>query len=186
MKINQIQQTLPYGEGYETIREYKLYTGKKGPLLIYSLNENEQIVFEASHSTMMIANEMDMDAQHLLSIEYCSFNGKAKRSKNFVTLTASVYHPMLQKQLPLATMECKSEDSANIGKFWNNFNKAFKGVTKTDKKFYPVGWITDMATANFNGLQLIYDEDVPHKVKGCELHFCHASKCSDHEQFKVR
>ena len=31
MKINQIQQTLPYGEGYETIGEYKLYTDKKAP-----------------------------------------------------------------------------------------------------------------------------------------------------------
>ena len=35
-KIKQIQQTLPYGEGYETIREYKLYTDEKYPLLIYS------------------------------------------------------------------------------------------------------------------------------------------------------
>ena len=79
---------------------------------------------------------------------------------------------MLQKQLPLAMMECRSEDSANIGRFWNNFNKAFKDITKTDKKFSPVGLITDMATANFNGLQLIYREDLLHKIKGCELHFC--------------
>ena len=35
-KIKQIQQTLPYGEGYETIREYKLCTDEKYPLLIYS------------------------------------------------------------------------------------------------------------------------------------------------------
>ena len=100
----------------------------------------------------MIANEIDMDAQHLLSKECCFFNGKVKRCKNFVTLTASVYHPMLQKQLPLATMEYRSEDSASIGRFWNNFIKAFKDVTKTDKKFSSAGWITDMATANFNGL----------------------------------
>ena len=92
-------------------------------------------------SKMMIANEMGMDDQHLLSNEYCFFDGKVKRCKNFVTLTASVYHPILQKQLPLATMECKSEYSANIGRFWNNFNKAFKYVRKTDKNFSPVGWI---------------------------------------------
>ena len=110
-----------------------------------------------------------------------------ERCKNFVTLTASVYHPMLQKQLPLATRECKSEDSANIGRFWTNFNKTFKGLTKTDKKFSPARWITDMTTANFNGLQLIYDEEVLHKIKGCEFHFCqsinrHVSKCSDQER----
>ena len=46
---------------------------------------------------MMIANEMDMDAQHLFSNEYCFFNGKVNRCKNFVTLTPNVYHPMLQK-----------------------------------------------------------------------------------------
>ena len=89
-----------------------------------------------------------------LSNKYRFFDGKVKRCKNFVTLTASVYHPMLQKQLPLAMMECKSEDSPIIGRLRNNFNKAFKDVTKTDKKFSPVTWIMDIATANFNGLQL--------------------------------
>ena len=134
---------------------------------------------------------MDMDTQHLLSNEYFFFAGKVKRNKNFDTLTASLCHPMLQKQLLLGAMDCKSEDSANIVRFWNNFNKPFKDVTKTDKKFSPVGWITDMTTANFIGLQLIYGEDVLHKIKGCEFHFrqsinLNASKCSDHKRFKVR
>ena len=78
-----------------------------------------------------------------------------------------------------------------IGRFWNNFNKAFKDVTKTDKNFPPVGWITDMATTNFNGLQLTYGENVLHKIKVCEFHFRQsinpdASKCSHHERFDVR
>ena len=85
--------------GYEAIREYKIYTDEKDPLLIYSVNENEQIVFKTSCSKMM------MDAQHFLSNEYCFFDRKLNRCKNFVTLTASIYHPMLQKQLPLPTME---------------------------------------------------------------------------------
>ena len=121
----------------------------------------------------------------------CFFDGKVKRCKNFVTLTASVYHPMLQKQLRLATTECKSEDSTNIGRLQNNFNKTLKDVMKTEKKFSHVGWTTDMATANFNSLQLIYGEDVLHKIKECEFHFRqsisrHASKCSAQERFKVR
>ena len=62
---------------------------------------------------------------------------------------------------------------------------------KTEKKFSHVGWSTDMATANFNSLQLIYGEDVLHKIKECEFHFRqsisrHASKCSAQERFKVR
>ena len=134
-KINQRQ---PYGEGYVAIREYELYTDEKDPILIYSLNQNEQKVLKTSRSKMMIANEVDMDDQHHLSNEYCFFDGKVKKCKNFVTFIASFYHPMLENQLPLATMECKSEDSANIGRFWNNFNKPFKDVTKTGKTFSPV------------------------------------------------
>ena len=139
---------------------------------------------------MMIANEMDMDAKHILSNKKCFLDRKMKRCKNIVTLTASVYHPMWQKQLPLGTREWIWEDSANIGRFWNNFRKAFKNVTKIDKKFSPIGWITDMATANFNDLQLIYGEYVLHKIKGCEFHFCqsinhHTSKCSNQERFKI-
>ena len=49
--------------------------------------------------------------------------------------------------------------------------QTFKDVTKTDKKFSPVGWIKDMATANFNGLQLFYGENILHNIKGCEFHF---------------
>ena len=36
-KIKQRQHILPYGEGYEAIREYKLYTDEEDPLLIYSV-----------------------------------------------------------------------------------------------------------------------------------------------------
>ena len=53
-KIKQRQRTLPYGEGYEAIREFKLSTDEKDPLLIYSVNKNEQIVFKTSRSKMMI------------------------------------------------------------------------------------------------------------------------------------
>ena len=78
-KIKQRQQTLPYGEGYEALREYKLYTDKKEPLLIYSLNENEQIVFETSRFKKIKANETNVDAHHLLSNEYCFFDRKTER-----------------------------------------------------------------------------------------------------------
>ena len=106
-----------------------------------------------------------------MSDEYCFFDGKEKRCKNFTTLTASTFHPFLQRQLPLATMECKSEDSENVGRFWSTFNKAYKEANDITTKFTPTGWVSDMATANFNGLQMIYGEEVLEKVKGCEFHF---------------
>ena len=68
-------------------------------------------------------------------------------------------------------MECKSEDSENIERFWRIFNQAFKEANDCEQKFMPRGWTTDMATANFNGLERIYGEDVRNKIKGCEFHF---------------
>ena len=110
--------------------------------------------------------------------EFCHFNCKRLASN-------------VAKPITSGNDGVQSKDSANIGRFWNNFNKAFKDVTKTDKKFSFVRWITDIAKANFNGLQLIYGEDVLHKIKECEFHFRqsinrHASKCSDQERVKVR
>ena len=55
-KVKQRQHTLPYAEDYEFMKEYKLYTDEKDPLLIYSVKENEHIVFKISCSKMMIAN----------------------------------------------------------------------------------------------------------------------------------
>ena len=143
-----------------------MYIDEKDLLLIHYINENRHVVFETSRFKIMIGERW----------------WKVKRCKNSVALAASVCHPMLQEQLPQATMEFKSENSTNIGRFWNN--KAFKDVTKTDKNFSPVGWVMDMVTANFNGLQLIYVKDILDKIKGCKFHFHqyiirHASKCSD-------
>ena len=91
--------------------------------------------------------------------------------KAFVTLTASFCHPYLLKQVILATMNCKHEDSNYLAEFWRQFNDAYRKVNTTEKKFSPCGWVTDMATANFSGLSIVYGEDVLAKVKACEFHF---------------
>ena len=46
---------------------------------------------------MELASRMKNEKYHFLSKEYCHFDGNHKRLGNFVTLTASAYHPMLQK-----------------------------------------------------------------------------------------
>ena len=93
---------------------------------------------------------------HYLSEEFCFFDGKADRVKFFQPLSASVYHPLLKRQLSLATLECIHEDSRHVELFWNLFNYCFKEVNKTFLRFNPIGWFTDMAGCNFNGLQQIY------------------------------
>ena len=92
--------------------------------------------------------------------------------KHYVTLTASAYHPLLCKQVVLATMQCKKEDKENIEIFWRVFSKVYKEAkNEVGNKFHPTGWCTGMASCNFIGLVKIYGEDVLQYIKGCEFHF---------------
>ena len=68
-------------------------------------------------------------------------------------------------------MECKKEDEKNLIRFWREFNEAYKAANKTNTKFQLIGWVTDMALANFSGLQMICGQEVLNKIKGCETHF---------------
>ena len=170
-KLKQKKLLQSKGTSFNGTKEYKCYTDAKDPFLIYAIDENQQYVFKTSRVKMEIAAEMQSDGGNVLSTEFCCFDGKVNRTRYFTTLTASVYHPFLQKQVPLAIMDCKSEDTECVELFWRLFNKAFKEVNNSSNKFQPSGWITDMATANFSGLERIYGEEVLEKIKGCEFHF---------------
>ena len=51
-------------------------------------------VFKTSQERIEIAMKMNKDGEHFLRDEYCYFDGKVKRCKDYVTLTASTYHPL--------------------------------------------------------------------------------------------
>ena len=68
-------------------------------------------------------------------------------------------------------MECTKEDEKDLTRFWKEFNEAYKVANKTKAKFQPIGWVTDMALANFSGLQIIYGQEVLNKIKVCESHY---------------
>lgn len=137
---------------------------------------------------MLIAENMNREGDHFMKDEYCYFDGKVKRCKNFVTLTASTYHPLLKRQVVLAVMEAEREDSENIELFWMLFNEALSQATGTkDTVFIPIGWCTDMAGANMNGLERVYGKEVLERVKSCEFHFKEnrnkmAQKLKDNEE----
>ena len=161
----------PAGTSFNAVRKFKEQMDKEDKYLVAMVDENLQVVFKTSTPQMKLAQEMSTPGR-LLANEVCCFDGKKKRTKNFTTLTASVYHSLLKKQVPLAIMECTGEDNVNIELFWREFNKIFKDATGLDTKFEPQeGWITDMAEANHNGLAKIYGEDVMERIKACEFHF---------------
>ena len=66
-----------------------------GPFLNSQHERQSTEHFKTSTSQMKLALEMDFEGDHFLKDEYCHFDGNHKRVRQFVMLTASVYHPLL-------------------------------------------------------------------------------------------
>ena len=127
-------QTKDVGVGFKSIKELKADTVLEGPFMILNLNGSQHSIFKTSASQMKIASEMlemDFDSDHFLRHAYWYFHGNHKIVKQFVTLTATIYHPLLRKQLVLATMNCKHEDSNNVAKLGQKFSKASRKINQT-------------------------------------------------------
>lgn len=108
----------PHGHSFEAVSILKKKTDMKNPFLIYkandgSLNGNPRYVFKSSNLRAKMALNMNRHGDHVLSNEYCHFDGKHDRCKNFVTITTSVYHPVLRRMVKLAIMECSTENEEN-------------------------------------------------------------------------
>ena len=86
----------PQGYGFDAVISLKRFTDEKDTLLLYEISENARYVFKSSSSKMHIANLISKDSGHFLCEEYCNFDGKEGRTKNFKT--ASVYHNLLKKK----------------------------------------------------------------------------------------
>ena len=107
----------PYGHHFEAVAHFKTYTDERDPYYVYKVKYNadeasrHSYVFKTSKLKAKMAINMHRTGGNFLSSEFCYFDGKVKRCKGFVTLTASVYHPLLQKLVPLAVMECAAENT---------------------------------------------------------------------------
>ena len=66
--------------------------------MIYKISINEEYDFKTSKQKLLLANDIDSRSSHYLSNEFCYFDGKVGRVKDFITLTASVYHTLLKRQ----------------------------------------------------------------------------------------
>ena len=168
----------PFGHDFEAVAHFKLYTDVRDPYYLYELkyggdkNDKTSFVFKTSKLKVQFALNMDRAGEHILGKEFCYFDGKVKRCKGFISLTASVYHPVLRKLVPLATMECSGENTATISLFWKIFNDALKKESgDSNYTFNPRGWITDMAGANMEGIKSVFGTSAVDRIKTCEFHF---------------
>ena len=84
-------------------------------MLCYKLNDRRGnpdkplLVFKTSKFRVKFAPSTDRTEDHVLSKEFVFFDGrvkKLKRSEGLVSLTTSVYYPLLRRLIVLATMEC--------------------------------------------------------------------------------
>jgi hypothetical protein len=72
----------------------------------------------------------------------------------------SVYHPLLQKQIPIAIMEAEGEKTENVELFWYLFmNEAISKISE-NTSFNPIGWCTDMSGALISGIFATYLEKI--------------------------
>ena len=95
------KETEPYGNNFKAVTHFKQYCERKDPFYIYKMNDKRgnpdkpSFVFKTSTLKTKIAINMNRDKDHFLGQEFCFFDGKYKRAKGYVTLTASVYHHLL-------------------------------------------------------------------------------------------
>ena len=122
-------ETQPYGHNFEAVATYKQYCDKRDPYYIYKMNDKHgnldrpSFIFKSSKLGVKFALNMTEDEDHFLSKEFCCFDGKVNRCKRLVTLTASVCHPILRKQVILESMESESESTETVALFWSLFNE---------------------------------------------------------------
>ena len=92
-------------------------------MLCYKLNDRrgnsdkQLLVFKTSKFRVTFAPSTDRTEDHVLSKEFVFFDGRVKSCKGLVSLTASVNHSLIRRLVPLATMECKSEDCCSVELF---------------------------------------------------------------------
>ena len=124
-KIKQKKRLEPLGTSFDAVIRFKQYADEHDMFLLNDIDLSKQYVFKTSKSKMELASKM-CSSESIISGKLCSFDGKDGRVKNFKTLTASAYHPLLKRQIPFAIMECKHEDSAHVELLWRLFNETYK------------------------------------------------------------
>ena len=108
---------------FSKLIELKERYKKDDPFLIYKLNHRDlnnqpTYVFKTSSVSVDIGKKLDRTGDHYLSSSYVHFDGNGKRVNNMIKLTRSIYHPLIRKQIILATLNCEGENKENAELFW--------------------------------------------------------------------
>ena len=113
------------------------------------MNNKPMYVFSSSETAVEIGRQIDRDKKNYLSSTYAYFDGNEKRVSKVTTLSLSLYHPLLHKQILLATMRCESENKENSETFWNLWNEALSSGLEERYMFNPAGLMLDEKGLNW-------------------------------------
>ena len=118
------------GENFEGSATFKGHCDKKDKFYDYKINDSRgnpdlpSFMFKTSSTKAQMASDRKKYGDHFLNEEYCLFDGKHKRCRNFTTLSASLYDPLLKKQIPLAMMKILDVSRC----FRTYFRKRFENI----------------------------------------------------------
>ena len=174
LKKKAMKELHPGGHSFEAVAIFKQTTDKRDKYLIYEINDRrlngeQSYVFKTSKFKLELANSMNKAGEHSLNKEYAHVDGKENRCPGFTTVSVSMYHSLMQRQVPLAIMEAESERCACISKFWSLLDKAL--VSMNMSPFNPFGLISDEAGAFWNAAIAHFDEETIANSVSCEFHF---------------
>ena len=87
-----------------------------------------------------------------------------------ITLTLSLYHPLIRKQIILATLNCEGENKENSELFWRCWEGALGGKNEITC-FSPNGIFLDEKGNNWKAVENVYGKELLHRCYSCEFHF---------------
>ena len=93
-----------------------------------------------------------------MSQKYAHFDGNKKRISKMTVLTLSVYHALLRKQIPLATMNCENENKESAEFFWKIWIEALQELNGKIK-FNPIGIILDEKSCSWNAIKKYFGDE---------------------------
>ena len=157
LKAKLENESNPVGQSFDAVAHLKRKSDKKDKFYLYKMNkrcmnpDEPSYVFKTSKLKVK-----DKDKNPFLSNEYCHIDVKVNRCKYFPTITLSVYHPVVRKQLPLFTMECEGETAECYAKFFTLINETIEKAAP-GSVFNPLaGFMADEAGGIQEGLRSVY------------------------------
>ena len=87
------------------------------------------------------------------------------------TLSLVLYHPLLRKQILLATMHCESENKENSETFWNLWNEALSSGLEERYMLNPAGLMLDEKGSNWNAIKNVFGCEFMERCISCEFDF---------------